>query len=88
MYDADMAPQVRKLKKAGYDLRTATGDDISEEDYAREHEGVRLRIFDRLQSSRRRAGAYLGPLLDMHQRCAESSGRQEKQAYAKHSSLR
>ncbi|KAK9902684.1 hypothetical protein WJX75_002583 [Coccomyxa subellipsoidea] len=32
--------QVRKLKKAGYDLRTATGDDISEEDYAREHEGA------------------------------------------------
>ncbi len=34
--------QVRKLKQAGYDLRAATGDDISEDDYAKEHNGVRL----------------------------------------------
>lgn len=51
MSDADMAAQVRKLKKAGFDLRTATGDDISEEDYAREHEEVRLRISDELQAA-------------------------------------
>lgn len=31
------ALQVRKLDKVGYDLRKATGDDITVEEYAKQH---------------------------------------------------